>query len=199
MAGFTVKAGGGKSVERIGEGTFMARIVSLIMLGEHQYHSQYPEKGNCDKLLITVELPTETVEVDGKELPRLLSKTENIFLNEKSNLYKIVQACDPSADVASGYDLSALVGKACMITIGSTNTGKDKITLFGGMMKGMDVPAQVAPSILFDFYAPDKDTFEGMMDWQKSELQDAENYSGSELEKLVTGVEDTPDDDDVPF
>lgn len=200
MAGFKVNAGGGKSVERIGEGTFMARVVSLVTLGEHQYHSKYPEKGDCDKLLITVELPSETVDVDGVDVPRLLSKTENVFLNEKSNLYKIVQACDPSTDISNGYDLSGLIGKECMVTIGTTSGGKDKITQWAGIMKGLTVPEQVAKSVLFDFYSPDQEIFNDMMDWVKEELQSANNFSGSELEKMVTGDTSTPDaEEDLPF
>ena len=197
--GFKITAGGGGKVERIGECTVMGRVVSVVTLGEHQYHSKFPEKGDCDKVLLTVELPTETVEVDGKDVPRLLSKTENVFLNSKSNLYKIIQACDPTADLDSGYDISELVGKTCMITVGSTNTGKDKITSFAPAMKGLSVPEQVAKSVLFDFYTPDKDLFEGMMDWVKAELQDANNYVGSELEKMVTGDTTTMEDEELPF
>ena len=199
MSGMKIKAGGGKSVERIGEGTLMARVVSVVTLGMHQYHSAHPDKGDCEKVLLTVELPTETVEVDGKDMPRLLSQTQNVFLNEKANLYKIIQACDPLADLSSGYALSSLVGKECMVTIGTTSGGKDKITQWAGIMKGLTVPEQAAASILFDFYTPDAGTFEGMMDWVKEELKSANNYPGSELEKMVTGDNASPSDEEMPF
>jgi len=185
MSGMKVTAGGGKQVDPIGEGTVMARVLSVVTLGEHQYHSQYPEKGDCNKVMVTVELPTETMEVEGKDIPRLLSKTENVYLNEKANLYKVIKALDPTADLGKGYDLSDMIGKPCMVTIGTTSGNKDKITAWTAPMKGMDVPELANESLLFDFYDPNQEVYDKLMEWVKGELKDATNFSGSPLEKML--------------
>jgi hypothetical protein len=189
-----IKVGGGKKMERIGEGTYMARIISVITTGLHQQNSNYPEKGECEKLMLTVELPTETMDVDGKEMPRLLSKEENLFLNEKSNLYKIIQACDPQADLSLGYDLSELISKECMVTIGTTSGGNDKITQWAGIMKGLTVPDQVHDSTIYDFYEPDAEVFEGLLPWVKELIKEASNYN-----EAITTVDTEMDDDEIPF
>jgi len=185
MGGMKISAGGSGKVDPIGAGTVMARVLSVITLGEHQVHSQYPEKGSCDKVLLTVELPTETMKVDGEDMPRLLSQELNLYLNEKANLYKVISALDTGADLSSGYDLSDLVGKACMVTIGATVTGKDKIVGWTATMKGLDVPELANDSILFDFYDPNQEVYDKLMEWVKGELKDATNFSGSPLEKML--------------
>jgi len=202
------KGSSGESFPRIEDGTYLSRIVQIVGLGQHMRDDRYPDKGTCDKVLITCEYPTELIEVNGEEVPRFQSKSENMFLTEKANLVKIIKAAIPGFDIeAMGYDdefdFNQLLGKPLMTTIGSTKTGKPKITAFTSVMKGVKCPPQMTDSVLFDFYEPDLEVFNRLMEWVQKEIQSAENYSGSELELLLgerDGDTDTDiDESDVPF
>lgn len=199
---------GGNSGPRLEEGTYMARLVHVIGLGEHEQNSQYPEKGDCDKILFTVELPTETMEINGEEKVRLQSKQENMFLTEKANLVKLIKAADPkfNYEKSDGYEMEQLVGKPLMVTIGSTSGDRAKITQFAGIMKGLAVPPQVSDSIFFDFYEPDKGEWDKMMSWVQDTIKKATNFEGSAVEAMLEGKEapssgpsSSDMGDDIPF
>lgn len=191
-----VTAGGGsKDYGRIDEGTYASRIVQVVGLGKHPRDSRYPDTGECDKVLYTVEFPTETISIDGEDKPRIQSKTENMFLNDRSNLYKLIKAADPKADLSKEYDLENLLGKPLMTTIGSTNTNKPKIMSHSPMVKGLPIEDQINDSVLYDFYQHDESIFDKLMDWIKDNITDAINYEGDHTPE----VKDDEDDQEVPF
>ena len=144
------KGPSGEKFPRIEEGNYMSRIVQIIGLGVHMRDDRSPEKGTCEKLLITCEYPTEMIEINGEQVPRFQSKQENVFMNEKANLPKIIKAAIPSFDLDKmddeGFDVNELLGKGCMTVIGSTASDKPKITAFTPSMKGFDCPPQISES-----------------------------------------------------
>jgi hypothetical protein len=205
------KGPSGESFPRLEEGTYMSRIVQIIGLGENLRDDRFPEKGDCDKVLFTVEYPTELIDINGENKPRFQSKSENMFLTDRANLVKIIKAADPSFDVDKmgddeEFDFNTLLSKPVMTTIGSTKSDKPKITAFTSVVKGLTVPDQISDSVLFDFYEPDLDVFNSLMDWVQKEIKSATNYEGSELQRLLG--EDTGNEggaagadmgEDVPF
>jgi len=199
------KGPSGEKFPRIEDGTYLSRIVQIIGLGSHERDDRYPEKGTCDKVLITCEYPTEMITINGEDLPRFQSKQENMFLTDKANLVKIIKAAIPEFDLEAedDFDFYTLLGKSPMTTIGSTSTGNPKIVSFTPEMKGMPCPPQISESIMFDFYEPDLDTFNGLMQWVQDLIKEADNYPGSALQELVenrakasAGMEP---DSEVPF
>jgi hypothetical protein len=162
--------------ERVAEGTYPARLVQLISLGVQESEWQ-GEKKTAAKVMLTFELPTETININGEEQPKWLSKQFNLSLHEKSSLTPVVKALDPSGQC---QDLTQLLGKPCMVQVGSTSTGNAKITSIVAPMKGMPVAEIYNPAkmIAFDFDEPDMDVFATFPQFIQEMIKSAINYNG---------------------
>ena len=174
-----MKAGSSQQ-ERIPEGTYMGRVVSVVDLGM-QVKTNWKtgeEEGFKPELLITWELPSERITVtdeDGNETDkaRWISKTYTASNNEKSNLYKLVNMLKPGA-----ADVTDLINIPCMVSVGSTVTGNAKITSVIKAPSGMEVPPLETDESFFDFDAPQEELFLKQPAWVQDKIMGAENYSG---------------------
>ena len=82
-----IKRKSGTSVPPMEAGTYPAVCIGIVDLGE-QYSETF--KKYSDKLLIIWEIPSQTIEIDGEDKPRWLSKDFAASLHEKSVLHKIL-------------------------------------------------------------------------------------------------------------
>lgn len=80
-----IKKKSGSSVPPMEAGTYPAVCVGIVDLGE-QYNEAF--KKYTDKMLFIWEIPSQTIEIDGENKPRWLSKDFSASLHEKSNLYQ---------------------------------------------------------------------------------------------------------------
>lgn len=168
--------------ERIPEGTYPARLISVIDLGiQPQTDWQTGEATDPKpRILCTWELPTETQEMTGEDgeavdMPRLISKEYTSSNFDQSNLMKLIKA------LAAGERISSVVqllGVECMLNIGSTVTGNAKVTSVMRAPKGMPVAEAVNPITSFDFDAPDRKLFEAQVGWIQQKIRGAVNYTG---------------------
>jgi hypothetical protein len=161
---------------RVAEGTYPARLVQIVSLGVQEGEWK-GERKVTPKVTLTFELPTETITINGEEQPRWISKEFNLSLHEKSSLTPIVKALDPARQCK---DLSELLGKPCMVQVGSTETGNAKITSIVAPMKGMPV-AEIynqAKMLAFDFDAPDLEMFATFPQFMQEKIKSAINYNG---------------------
>lgn len=166
---------------RIEEGTYMARIASIIDLGiQPQTDWQSGEATDPKpRALFTWELPTETIEItneDGEieDKPRWMSKEYTLSNYEMSNLYKLLVALGKKSTVR----LEELLNTECMVTIGSTINGNAKIVAVVPSPKGMPIPELANDSRFFDFDNPDCDLYETQPEWIREKIKDAVNYDG---------------------
>ena len=166
---------------RIEEGTYMARIVSIIDLGI-QPQTDWQTGDATDpkpRALFTWELPTETIKIadeDGnvENKPRWMSKEYTLSNYEMSNLYKLLVALGKK-DIVT---LDELLNIECMVTIGSTVNGNAKIVAVVPAPKGMPVPELATEAKFFDFDSPSEELYDLQPDWIKEKIQDAVNYEG---------------------
>jgi len=197
-----------KKPDRIPVGSYPARLVQIITLGVQNDEWQGETK-QASKVTLTFELPTETININGEEQPRWISKEYSLSLHEKSGLTQIVKVLDPSN---SWKDLADLLGKPCAIQVGSTMTGNAKIESVVHLMKGMQVAEIYNPAkmLAFDFDAPDLEMFATFPQFMQDKIKSAINYNG-----FADGVQAKPaskpakakpqpafdedDDSDVPF
>jgi hypothetical protein len=161
---------------RVAEGTYPARLVQIVSLGVQEGEWKGERKVN-PKVTLTFELPTETITINGEEQPRWISKEFNLSLHEKSSLTPIVKALDPAGQCK---DLSELLGKPCMVQVGSTETGNAKITSIVAPMKGMPVAEIYNPAkmLAFDFDNPDLEMFATFPQFMQEKIKSAINYNG---------------------
>jgi hypothetical protein len=194
--------------ERIPEGTYPARLVQLVSLGVQETEWKGVVK-QSPKVTLTFELPTETITINDEEQPRWLSREFTLSLSDMSNLTPVVKALDPKGECK---DLSDLLGKPCMVQVGSTSTGNAKITSIVAPMRGMPVAEIYNPAkmLAFDFDNPDLEMFATFPQFMQEKIKSAINYNG-----FADGVQAKPaskpakakpqpafdedDDSDVPF
>ena len=100
----------GKERDLIEEGIFDGVCSKIIDLG-----TQYSEifKNSAHKIRIFWEIVGETIEINGEQMPRLVSKEFTLSLNEKSKLRQALQSWRGKAFTAEelqGFDLKKVLG-----------------------------------------------------------------------------------------
>ena len=190
------KAGSANKNGRVEDGTYPARIVQIVDLGIQKNEWQGEEK-LVDQVMITFEFPTETVEIEGEQKPRWLSKQYTKSMNEKAALYKLVEAVDPDGKTSSkGKHPRKLLGLPCMVTVGSTVSGNAKIVDTSRLMKGLAVDDLYNPAVYFDLASTDKTIFDTFPDWLQNKIKEAVNFETTHFFKHMN---DAPLEDKNPF
>lgn len=192
---------GGGSFTPAPIGTHVARCIRLTDLGtQHGEYKGQPTRRN--QVLVTWELPDESIEVDGKEMPVTASRFYTNSLGEKANLRRDLEGWRGKAftdDELDKFDLMNILSKPCMLTIVGGENGKTKVAGVSGLPKKTECPPQVNPSFFFwlDEFEPAK--FDELSDGIKKIVEKSEEYR-----YLASGgqppAQTPPDyDDDIPF
>ncbi len=175
----------GKERSIIEEGIFNGVCTKLIDLG-----IQYSETfGNSSrKVRLFWEIIGETVEINGEEVPRQVSKEYTLSLNEKSKLRQMLQSWRGKAFTAEelqAFDLKKVLGAGCQIQIihkeGNNGTYANVETVLA-LPKGMSLPAP-QDVVWFDFDDPDTyAAFSTLPRFVQEKIADAENFAETGLE-----------------
>lgn len=187
------------SFDPVPEGTHFARCVQMIDLG-NQYSEAY-DKWSA-KVMIRWELPNEFYEdKDGNQQPRMIGKTYTQSLSENANLRKMLEGWRSKKftdEELQGFNLAVLIGLPCMITVThSTNNGKTYADISGvaALPKGMEAPAQITESLIFDI-----DSFEALEDIGKLPEFIQNQIKKSKEWETFAGADQFPEtEDDMPF
>ena len=190
--------GSGTTFARIGEGSFPARIAQILDIGTQEDTYEGVTK-QVQKLWITFELPTETIEIDGQEKPRWLSSEFTKSTSDKSRLIKVINATMPDAE-----EFTDLLGKPCLVEIGTTSGGKDKWTGSMKLPKGMGVAELANPPVYFDILDPDQAIFDKLPDFLKDKIVANLEFNGSAMQAALgesanDAEEEAEDLDDIAF
>ncbi len=175
------------------------------------------------QVYLRFQLPNEQIEYekDGKKLtgPSVIGKTYTASMNEKATLRHHLESWRGkqfSDEEAETFDVSLLLGKACMVTVmHSTKDGKTyaNISGIGGLPKGIDRKT-ILPASTPILYSPETpQTYAQLPEWLRkkidgqikiepppvSEVEDQWNDGGAAFtgNQLEDGSYIT--DDDVPF
>lgn len=178
--------------EPIEEGTYPAYVVQIIDVGlQEQTDFQTGEsKGKKPTIRFTFELPTETIEVDGEQKPRWLSKAYtysvskngNYYIHEKSGLAKLIVACGNKYDPF--FDITKLLKCSLMCNVGVTTGGNNKVASTTKLPKGYPkLPPLVNTPIVFDLDNPDMAVYSTFPKFLKEQIG-LETESNSEEEDL---------------
>jgi len=201
MGFIATDAGGNGNFKRVPAGVFIGRCYSLIDLGTQVTDGQYGQKMQ-HKIRIGWELFGEdeqgqplTVDVDGKQMPMVISKSYTVSLHEKASLRKDLAAWrgrDFTEEEAKAFDVSKLIGAYCMINVttsetnGKTYSNVAGITPLPGALKNSK-PAPVHANVIFNLDEPDLSIFEGFHDKLKEAIK-----RSPEWHEFV-GTSDAPD------
>jgi hypothetical protein len=169
--------GGGGDFKRLPAGSHIAVCNLVADLGIQPGSGQYPDPKR--QLLIRWEVPEERVEYekDGQRMegPQTISRTFTASMNEKAGLRKLLESWRGrkfSDEEAGAFDVSSILGKACLLSVSETTKGEHTYANVGNvspLMKGMAAPKAENEPI---YYGPDSPrTFEKLPKWVKEKIE----------------------------
>lgn len=190
----TVSAKASQSnIKPLEAGMYAARCVQLYDLG-----MQFNELANRSQrqVMIAFELPTERIEIDGEDKPRMMYSTYTASLNERSRLRKDLESWRGKPftdDELKAFDLNRILNTTCMLSV-STKKSKTSgneyavISSIGKTMKGLEVAQAETTIYSFDLDADDAlEQLESVPSWIAERIKKSETYaaliaSGEEME-----------------
>lgn len=190
--------------EPIPEGQYPATCISLIDLGM-QYNEAYDKTQR--KIMIMWELhdPNLEIEIDGEKKPRYISQEYTLSLNEKSRLFKDLNAWrgrNFTEDELKAFDVKTILGAPCLMQIIHTKKGDKTYANISSLMrlpKGMLPQTPKSPIIYFDIDTSTdearanairaiKEDLPKLPEWIQKKIQDSETVKG-----LFDGMDDIAD------
>lgn len=161
-------------------GVYVAVCVYSIDLGEQLCEYKDKSKSYNNQVQLGFELIGETVEIDGKQEPRTLSRTLNFARSKNSSLRKFVQSWlgkTFSDEAFDEFDTNDLVGMPAQLSVILNESGDySNIDTIMQLPKGMPAPQATQPLIRFDIEPWDDAAFEQLPDWAKEKVKKSTQY-----------------------
>lgn len=181
-----IKKKSGSSVPPMDAGTYAAVCVGIVDLGE-QYSETF--KKYNDKMLIIWEIPSQTIEIDGEDKPRWISRDFTAALSEKSNLYQTLVSWRGKAFTESEltedengfmqFSVLDMLGTGCFlqVIVEEKDSGSyNRITSVISLPVGIPVPTTETPLIAFDIDAWDDEVFNSLPGWIQDRIKKSTQY-----------------------
>lgn len=172
-------------------GVYIGICVGVIDLGE-QYSETFKKYSNDVK--IVWELAGETVEVDGEQKPRQLSKDFAIATNKKGKLRAFLSSWNGkqySDEEFAELELFDQLGKACQLNVVLNDTGEyANIDNLMPLPKGVPVPTTATPFIQWDMNNWDDEIFKSLPDWVQEKIKKSTQYQKDHTPTDSIGFED---------
>jgi hypothetical protein len=173
-----VGSNGGGDFKRAPAGSHIAVCNLVADCGLQPGSAQYPSPKR--KIYIRFEIPAERVEYekDGKQVegPLTIGSFYTASMNEKATLRKHLEGLRGkkfSDEEAGSFDVSALLGKACMLSVVESDSGGktySNISGIGSLPKGMGVP-QAENELLYYDSDSGKAEFEALPKWLREKIE----------------------------
>lgn len=180
--------------ELVPEGNHVARLYGITYIGE--INTGYKDEAGEDKYQYKVRLNWELPallrkfgkEGEEKELPMSVSRevTFSLYKSAKQTaiLRTIAQALIGESltdEEAESFDIDKLIGKPCMIEVThethQTSGNKyAKASGFGSIPAGLEVPAQVNESKIFNISEASKEDIEAQPEFIREKMQGSKQY-----------------------
>ena len=163
-------------------GTYLGICVYSIALGEQLCEFEGKSKGYYNQVMLGFEICGQTVEIDGKQEPRVLSKTFNATKGKKSGLRKFLGAWEAKEMTDDEYldsDTNDYVGRPAFLTIVLNETGEySNIDGIAPLPTGLpiDVPKPMSQLIRFDMEPWDQKLFESLPEWAQEKIKKSTEY-----------------------
>lgn len=176
-------------VPTVDAGMYLGICIGAIDLGE-QYSDMYKTYSN--KLLFVFEFPSETIEVDGKQEPKQLSREFNITSKVGSKFRDFISSWNGKAysdDEFKELEIFDQLGKACLLNVVLNEAGdSSKIETAVPLMKGMVAPTASAEFIKWDMDAWDDELFKKLPEWVQEKIKKSTQYQKLHAPETVVEV-----------
>lgn len=165
-------------------GTYSAICVGIVDLGE-QLNDYGGSKKYEEKVLFIWELPDVTINDNGEQKPRWLSKEYTNIISDKSNLSRMLTSWRgkqlSNEDIGEhGFDLTMMLGEACLlqVIIKETKNGNliNDVTGIVGYITGMPKPQTLNKLLKFDIDEWNDDVFKDLPEWIQDKIKKSTQY-----------------------
>ena len=182
-------------------GTYLAICVYSIGIGEQLCEYEGKSKNYYNQVMLGFEICGQTIEIDGKQEPRVLGKTFNATKGKKSGLRKFIgawEAKELSDDEYLDKDTNDYVGRAALLTVVLNETGEySNIDGVAPLPVGLpiDVPQPLSKLIRFDTDNWDDAGFNALPEWAQEKIKKSTQYQKEHLPVetvAVQGVQQAP-------
>lgn len=158
-------------------GVYMAVCIGFVDLGE-QYSEKF--KNYSYKGMYIWEFPGETIEIDGEQKPRQLSKEFTISASNKSNLRKFIETWNSrsySDEDFMEFDVFEQVGKPCQLNVVLNETKEyANVDNLMPIPKGFPAPTTTTEHIKWDMNAWDDALFDKLPEWIQEKIKKSTQY-----------------------
>jgi hypothetical protein len=158
-------------------GVYMAVCIGFIDLGE-QYSEKF--KSYSSKGMYVWELPGETIEIEGEQKPRQLSKEFTISGSNKSHLRKFIESWNGKSygdEEFMDFDLFDQVGKPCQLNVVLNETKEyANVDNLMPIPKGFPAPTTDTEQIRWDMDKWDDTVFEKLPEWIQDKIKKSTQY-----------------------
>ena len=196
--------------EVISAGNYAARCYQMVHIGTVKENILGEEK-ILNKVRIGWELPTELKVFDQEkgEQPLVISEEFTLSMHEKSKLRKFLASWrgkDFTEDEAKCFDVTKLVGAACMLNIIHKPSKKDPTIIYAvigsvsPIPKGLVVDAQINPTFILDYDNFSEEKMNTLPDFIRNKMINSMEYAAYKQPQHHEVVADINEvDDGLPF
>ena len=202
----------GSSIPKLEGGVYTAISSAIVDLGL-QKNEKFDKTQR--KFMMIWTILNETIEVNGEQLPRQLSKEYSFSLHEKSTLRKDLQAWRGKAfteDELRGFNILNVLNVPCQLQVlleEKNGRQYNNIASIMALPKGSEVEG-LDNTYYFDIETMDSWTnWKKIPQWIRERIKKAENYQTTGLAEYVERTEEETDEaietvipnteDDLPF
>jgi hypothetical protein len=158
-------------------GVYMAVCIGFIDLGE-QYSEKF--KSYTNKGMYIWEIPSETIEIDGEQKPRQLSKEFTISASSKSNLRKFIETWNSksySDEDFMEFDVFEQVGKPCQLNVVLNETKEySNVDNLMPIPKGFPAPTTATKPIKWDMAAWNDEVLKEIPEWIQEKIKKSTQF-----------------------
>jgi hypothetical protein len=203
------KPEGSNDIEPIAAGVHQAICIRYYDLGTHHYEWNNKEISSR-KVLLMWEVPDERIEIDGRDLPRALSKEYTLSLHKKAKLRSDLESWRGKGFTdreLEGFDLDNILGKNCMLNVVHNETEKAVYANIASVMPLMKSMEKKQPENQIEYFSFDDAKIEipdNTPEWIITKIKDSDEwaaFSDPNYEAPFSDEEPPPPDDDgeIPF
>lgn len=164
-------------VPTVEPGVYFAVCIGVIDLGE-QYSEKF--KNYSNRVQFVWELPSETIEVEGKQEPKQLSKEFAIATKKNSGLRTFISSWNSKAYTDEEFqevELFDQIGKACQLNVVLSESGEyANVDSVMPIPKGFPAPESSTPPILWDMDNWSDEVFKTLPEWVQDKIKKSTQY-----------------------
>lgn len=164
-------------------GNHPARCFGMVSLGTQP--SANPQFQPKFKVVLLYEFPNESVEFNGEKKPMVTNQFLNVYLGspaKPSNTATFLTAWRGRAftdEELKGFDMSKVVGASCLLNIvhqTKDNKTREAIASISPLPKGMTMPPQVNPSLIYEIEQGRDAVFQALPEWMQKMIGQCQEW-----------------------